>query len=55
LNKDLIIISYFILLKEIILFFLRSIKIINKITVIKYSYPIIIIGCYLLFYSININ
>jgi len=30
LNKDLIIISYFILLKEIILFFLRSIKIINK-------------------------
>ncbi len=55
LNKDLIIISYFILLKEIILFFLRSIKIINKITIIKYSYPIIIIGCYLLFYSININ
>ena len=27
----------------------------HKITVIKYSYPIIIIGCYLLFYSINIK
>ena len=55
LNKDLVIIAYFILLKEIVLFFLRSVKIIKKITVIKYSYPIIIIGCYLLFYSININ
>lgn len=55
LNKDLITISYFILLKEIVLFFLRSIKLIKKITVIKYSYPVIIIGCYLLFYSINNN
>jgi O-antigen/teichoic acid export membrane protein len=53
-NKDLIIISYFILLKEIVLFFLRSIKIIKKITVIKYSYPIIIIACFFLYYSINI-
>jgi O-antigen/teichoic acid export membrane protein len=53
-NKDLIIISYFILLKEIVLFFLRSIKIIKKITVIKYSYPIIIIACFFLYYSINV-
>jgi O-antigen/teichoic acid export membrane protein len=54
LEKNLILIAFIILLKEIILFLLRSIKLIKNIKLIKYSYFMISFLCYLLFDSLVI-
>jgi O-antigen/teichoic acid export membrane protein len=54
-NKNLFIISIVILMKEIILFIFRSIQLSKKIKIIKYSYLVILISLFFLFYSININ
>jgi O-antigen/teichoic acid export membrane protein len=55
LNKNLFIIAIVILLKEIFLFFFRSIFLSKKFNLIKYSYPIIAIACCYLFYSIEFD
>lgn len=55
LNKNLFVIAIVILLKEIFLFFLRSIFLSKKFDLIKYSYPIIAIACCYLFYSIELD
>ena len=54
LEKNLIIIAFIVLFKEIILFLLRSIKLIKKISIIKYSYFMIGVLCFLLFNSLAI-
>jgi len=54
LEKNLIIIAFIVLFKEIILFLLRSIKLIKKISIIKYSYFMLGVLCFLLFNSLDI-
>ena len=54
LEKNLIIIAFIVLFKEIILFLLRSIKLIKNISIIKYSYFMIGVLCLLLFNSLAI-
>lgn len=53
LNKNLFFITIVILLKEIFLFFLRSITLLNGSRIIKYSYLMIVFACCYLFYTID--
>jgi hypothetical protein len=55
LNKNLLIVSIVVLMKEILLFIFRSIRLVKKIVIIKYSYLIILISLFFLFYSIDAN
>ena len=55
LNKNLFLITIVILLKEIFLFFLRSITLSNGVRIIKYSYLIIAFVCFYLFYTIDVD
>jgi O-antigen/teichoic acid export membrane protein len=54
LNKNLFLITIVILLKEIALFFLRSITLSKGIRIIKYSYLMIAFACFYLFYTIDV-
>ena len=54
-NNNLFTVAFVILLKEIFLYVLKSINLPKKILSIKYSYLIIILSCYFLFYSIDTN
>jgi O-antigen/teichoic acid export membrane protein len=55
LNKNLLLITIVILLKEIFLFFLRSITLSKGVLIIKYSYLMIAFACFYLFYTIDVN
>jgi O-antigen/teichoic acid export membrane protein len=55
LNKNLFLITIVILLKEIFLFFLRSITLSKGVRIIKYSYLIITFACFYLFYTIDVD
>ena len=55
LSKNLFLITIVILLKEIFLFFLRSIIISNGVRIIKYSYLMIAFASFYLFYTIDID
>jgi O-antigen/teichoic acid export membrane protein len=55
LNKNLFLITIVILLKEIALFFLRSITLSRGIRIIKYSYLMIAFACFYLFYTIDVD
>jgi hypothetical protein len=55
LNKNLFLITIVILLKEIALFFLRSITLSKGIRIIKYSYLMIAFACFYLFYTIDVD
>jgi hypothetical protein len=55
LNKNLFLITIVILLKEIALFFLRSIILSKGIRIIKYSYLMIAFACFYLFYTIDVD
>lgn len=55
LNANLFIIAFVILLKEIFLYVLKSISLSKKINPIKYSYLIITLSCFYLFYTIDLN
>jgi O-antigen/teichoic acid export membrane protein len=54
LERNLLIIAFIVLFKEIVLFLFRSIKIIKQFRIIKYSYLIILFMCCLLFNSLKI-
>jgi hypothetical protein len=55
LNKNLLLITIVILLKEIFLFFLRSITLSKEVLIIKYSYLMIAFACFYLFYTIDVD
>jgi O-antigen/teichoic acid export membrane protein len=55
LSKNLFLVAFTILLKEVLLYIFRSINLLKKIYLIKYSYLIIAFACYYLFYSIDID
>ena len=52
LTKSLIIISFIMLAKEVIIFFLRTFRLVNKITIIPYIYLTIVITCLCLYNQI---
>lgn len=54
-NQNLQLIAIVILLKEILLFFFRSLNFIKKIKVVKYSYIVIFFSCYFLLHIINFS
>jgi O-antigen/teichoic acid export membrane protein len=54
LERNLLIVAFIVLFKEIVLFLFRSIKIIKQFRIIKYSYLIILFMCCLLFNSLKI-
>jgi O-antigen/teichoic acid export membrane protein len=53
--KNLFLITIVILLKEIFLFFLRSITLSKRVLIIKYSYLMILFACLYLFYTVDAN
>jgi len=55
LNESLFLVALIILVKEVFLYILRSISLAKELNIIKYSYLIIILACYYLFYSIDIS
>jgi O-antigen/teichoic acid export membrane protein len=54
-SKNLFLVAFTILFKEVFLYIFRSISLLKKIYLIKYSYLIIAFASYYLFYSIDID
>jgi O-antigen/teichoic acid export membrane protein len=55
LNKNLFLVAFVILLKEVFLYIFRSISLLKEVYIIKYSYLIIALTCCYLFYSMDID
>jgi O-antigen/teichoic acid export membrane protein len=54
LNKNLFLVAFVILVKEVFLYIFRSSSLLKEVYIIKYSYLIIAFACCYLFYSIDI-